>query len=169
MQDKNTIVVTSGRLILEQFLALLGKANAVIVDDGPVLTHWDISDLMHNGENEIVRFSWTDGEVEFSDILTEGGIADGRFDHEGTFHCEDNIGEATTIRFLKLEQITPSAHLQAAPYRVSWEIDSDASTPRAAAEEALRIQRNPQSIAVVFNVRDANGLISTVDLASNKA
>jgi hypothetical protein len=37
-------------------------------------------------------------------------------------------------------------------YRVTWEIDVDAKTPRAAAKEALRVQRDPSSIATVFDV-----------------
>lgn len=39
-------------------------------------------------------------------------------------------------------------------YRVMWEIDIEAETKREAAEEALRIQRDPDSIATVFMVRD---------------
>ena len=38
--------------------------------------------------------------------------------------------------------------------RVRWEIDLDARTAKEAARKALRIQRNPESIATVFEVRD---------------
>ena len=37
-------------------------------------------------------------------------------------------------------------------YRVVWEIDIWATTPRRAAEEALLIQRDPASSATVFDV-----------------
>lgn len=37
-------------------------------------------------------------------------------------------------------------------WRVTWEIDLDDDDPVEAAEHALRIQRNPDSIATVFNV-----------------
>ena len=37
-------------------------------------------------------------------------------------------------------------------YKVTWEIDLDARSPRAAAKEALRIQQDPDSIATVFEV-----------------
>jgi hypothetical protein len=37
-------------------------------------------------------------------------------------------------------------------YRVVWEIDIEAESHREAAEEALAIQRDPQSIATVFSV-----------------
>jgi len=37
-------------------------------------------------------------------------------------------------------------------FRVTWVIDLDASSPRDAAEQALAIQRNPESIATVFDV-----------------
>jgi hypothetical protein len=39
-------------------------------------------------------------------------------------------------------------------YCVRWTIDIDADTPDLAAREALRIQRDPDSIAMVFEVRD---------------
>ena len=37
--------------------------------------------------------------------------------------------------------------------KVRWEIDVDARTAREAARKALRIQRDPESIATVFEVR----------------
>lgn len=37
-------------------------------------------------------------------------------------------------------------------YRVVWEIDIWASTPRKAAEEALKMQRDPNGTATVFDV-----------------
>lgn len=47
---------------------------------------------------------------------------------------------------------------------VTWEIDVTADTPRAAAQEALAIQRNPDSIATVFYVTDDSGLTERIDL-----
>jgi len=40
-----------------------------------------------------------------------------------------------------------------AMYKVRWEIDVDARSHREAAREALKIQRDPGSIATVFEVR----------------
>jgi hypothetical protein len=37
-------------------------------------------------------------------------------------------------------------------YRVVWEIDVEARTPREAAKKALAIQRKPDSAALVFEV-----------------
>jgi hypothetical protein len=37
-------------------------------------------------------------------------------------------------------------------YRVKWEIDIEAASAKKAAEEALKIQRDPESIATVFMV-----------------
>ena len=48
-------------------------------------------------------------------------------------------------------------------YRVTWEIDLDATSPRAAAREALRIQRDPESIATVFSVRETKSEIPLAD------
>jgi hypothetical protein len=49
-------------------------------------------------------------------------------------------------------------------YRVSWDIDIDADSPREAAERALEIQRRPDSIATAFTVRDEAGESIEVDL-----
>lgn len=38
-------------------------------------------------------------------------------------------------------------------FKVSWHIDVEAEDERAAAEEALKIQRDPTSIATIFAVR----------------
>lgn len=37
-------------------------------------------------------------------------------------------------------------------YRVEWVIDLEADSPKGAAEEALRMHRDPSSIATVFHV-----------------
>jgi len=51
-------------------------------------------------------------------------------------------------------------------YRVIWTIDiDDADSPLEAAEEALRIQRDPDSIATIFEVTDSNGHLSKIDLS----
>lgn len=40
-------------------------------------------------------------------------------------------------------------------YEVKWEIDIDADSPEEAAQKALEIQRDPNSIATHFEVRKA--------------
>lgn len=49
-------------------------------------------------------------------------------------------------------------------YRVTWEIDIDADTPRAAAEQALGIQRRAGSSATVFDCIDEKGVTHRIDL-----
>jgi hypothetical protein len=49
-------------------------------------------------------------------------------------------------------------------YTVTWEIDVDAKTPKEAAREALKIQRDPNSTATVFSVSNQKGTIHTIDL-----
>lgn len=44
-----------------------------------------------------------------------------------------------------------------AKYRVHWVIEVDAESPYHAAVEALRVQRDPESIATVFVVDDLEG------------
>ena len=42
-------------------------------------------------------------------------------------------------------------------YLVTWEIELDADDPRQAAADALRIQRDGESIATVFDVIEFGG------------
>lgn len=49
-------------------------------------------------------------------------------------------------------------------YRVTWIIDIDADTPREAALRALEIQRDPNSIAQVFEVSEPDSDPWTIDL-----
>jgi len=49
-------------------------------------------------------------------------------------------------------------------YRITWEIQITADSPREAAEQALVIQRVPNSIATVFDVADDDGNIERIDL-----
>lgn len=48
-------------------------------------------------------------------------------------------------------------------YRVRWEIDIEANTPQQAAQEALVIQRDPNSNATVFDVEDSRGVSIEID------
>ena len=50
-------------------------------------------------------------------------------------------------------------------YLVPWKIDSEASDPICAAMDALLLQRNVESEAVVFEVEDKKtGKITVIDL-----
>lgn len=51
-----------------------------------------------------------------------------------------------------------------AEYRVKWEIDIEATSPEAAAEQALDIQRDGFSMATCFAVIDEVGKSTPVDL-----
>jgi hypothetical protein len=57
-------------------------------------------------------------------------------------------------------------------YRVTWEIDLDAASPRASAEKALEIQRDSESIATVFSVREIKSEIplddEVIDLSKSR-
>ena len=91
---------------IEKFFAFLKAADAVTVDDGAMLSEWETEDCSGNGDNQVARFSWTDGECDYSTILDEKSIAAGVFDSEGKFVCEDHEGEKTVFRFFKVQRIT---------------------------------------------------------------
>lgn len=49
-------------------------------------------------------------------------------------------------------------------YRVVWEIDLEADSPEEAAELALEAQRDPTSLATVFEVFEASGKKTRIDV-----
>ena len=53
-------------------------------------------------------------------------------------------------------------------YRVFWEIDIHAETPIDAARQALKIHRDPEGIATVFEVHGPE-CITTIDLSEDEA
>ncbi len=91
--------------IIDKFLRLLNAASAVTVDGGAMLTDIAAEELTGDPDNPLVRFTWTDGECDYSDILTEGGIAGGVFDSDGKFIAENSDGEETVIRFFDVERM----------------------------------------------------------------
>lgn len=51
-------------------------------------------------------------------------------------------------------------------FRVTWAIDIEADTAREAAEKALEVQRDPESTAVIFEVKEfyGSGEFEEIDL-----
>ena len=50
-------------------------------------------------------------------------------------------------------------------YHISWKIEVETESFEEAAQIALQIQRDPNSIATLFEVRDASGAIRELDMA----
>lgn len=49
-------------------------------------------------------------------------------------------------------------------YKVTWQIDGKADSPTEAAPLALEMQRDRESIAVIFDVREPSGNNLTIDM-----
>lgn len=54
-------------------------------------------------------------------------------------------------------------------YKVAWEIDIEASSPKEAAEVARHYQTVEGTTATVFDVRDETGKLTRVDLLEDEA
>lgn len=96
------------KLTPQQFLDLLERADAVSVDDGPILTSWGISNAEGEDTNEIAAFSWTDGDYEYWYKITEKAVHEGHFDKNGVFVTSETIENETNIRFYTLNRISPN-------------------------------------------------------------
>lgn len=100
---------------VKKFFGLLGLADAITIDDGAMLTDWETDEPIGDLDNQIVHFTWTDSEFDYSDTLTEGGIAAGVF-ADSKFVCENYEGERTVLRFFAVENlIDVSGKLAIAP------------------------------------------------------
>jgi len=91
--------------VLRQFREALGKADVIQVDDGPVLTSWDASDIdgweLLTDSDTIFQASWRDDNQEFGAILTKGDVEGGSFKN-GLLTAMDSNGNGTKVRLFNL-------------------------------------------------------------------
>jgi hypothetical protein len=123
---------------IDKFLRLLNAAYAVTVDDGAMLTGISAEQLTGDPDNQVVCFTWTDGEYDYSDILTEGGIAEGVFDSDGKFVAKNHEGEKAVIRFFAIEPFNDLASKHAATMFFQELLDSVETLAGIAAEHGSR-------------------------------
>jgi hypothetical protein len=123
---------------IEKFLDLLNAASGVTVDCGVMLTGIEAEKLTGDPDNQVVRFTWTDGEYDYTDILTEGGIAQGVFDSYGKFTTLNSEGEETVIRFFAIEPLDEECGKQASSKFFQELLDSFETLTGIAVEHGSR-------------------------------
>jgi len=99
---------------IERFFRLLNTADAVTIDDGAMLTDFENANITGNPDNQVVIFTWTDGECDYSDILTEAGIAAGVFENDDRFVADNSEGDKTVVRFFTVEALNLTSGKHAA-------------------------------------------------------
>lgn len=81
-----------------KFMDLLGMADIVMVDDGPMLSSWDSSPATGTPDNEIARFSWEDGGHIYSVTVTEAAVQNAEYVPDTcSFLMDDHDGERIKI------------------------------------------------------------------------
>ncbi|MDD5300560.1 MAG: hypothetical protein PHD65_08710 [Gallionella sp.] len=123
---------------INKFLDLLNVASAVTVDNGAMLTGIEAEKLTGDPDNQMVRFTWTDGEYDYTDILTEGGIAQGVFDSDGKFVTKNSEGEKSVIRFFAVERLDEVSGKHAAAMFFQELLDSVETLTGIAVEHGSR-------------------------------
>jgi hypothetical protein len=91
---------------LPHFMQLLALATAIRIDGGSVLTDWTAAPWAGVPTNEVVRFVWTDGDFNYSDVLTEEIITSGVIDAKGKFVGVNQEGDVIAIQFYLLQALT---------------------------------------------------------------
>lgn len=126
------------------------------------------------GKEVIAQFSGPDADTTAWGIYTRG--SDGLATHVADVHGADNYDTAMLMgRCLAIEHkvqiesqpwIVPAkVELPELDFRVVWEIDVSATSPREAAEKAREIQYRIDSTATVFDVRRPNSKSVRIDLS----
>lgn len=93
---------------IQEFLNLLWAAQLYKVDNGPFISQMTYAEVTDDLDNEIVYFSWTTDEGDFSVKLTGRSIVEGHWDEDGRFICIDSEDEPTIIEAFKTERMAPS-------------------------------------------------------------
>lgn len=104
--------------------------------------------------------------VDIPDVPTTDA-SEGSFKNVATFHSYAEAVEFAATAFGadeegRVDLISGGSFLDKS-YRVTWEIDTDAASPREAAEKAQHIQRDPDSTATVFTVAEKR-LLHQIDV-----
>jgi len=99
--------------------------------------------------------------VDIPDVPTTD-TSEGSYKNVATFHSYAEAVEFAATAFGADEEgrveLVSGGSVPDKSFRVTWEIDIDAASPREAAEKALHIQRDPNSIATVFAVAEKRHL-----------
>ena len=86
-----------------QAIKLLQTAQAVIVDESPILNDWNSCNPNGQSDNEVLLFSWADDEgLEYSVKFTEEGLNNATFT-QGIIYADDSEGEPSQIQLYTLE------------------------------------------------------------------
>ena len=99
--------------------------------------------------------------VDIPDVPTTD-TSEGSYKNVVTFHSYAEAVEFAATAFGADEEgrveLVSGGSVPDKSFRVTWEIDIDAASPREAAEKALHIQRDVDSIATVFTVAEKRHL-----------
>lgn len=149
----------------------------------PPLTPWQRTALMYYDFGDFAYLADAKDAAALREDLRDCGDSLLRFifselsEREDCTSYDDAVRRMTIARNqlndlitdLKLLASEPPQHRSSPRFRLGWYIDSDAATPAAAAREALSAQRNSQSTATVFQVRETEtGKVTTIDLAEHQ-
>ena len=99
--------------------------------------------------------------VDIPDVPTTD-TSEGSYKNVATFHSYAEAVEFAATAFGADEEgrveLVSGGSVPDKSFRVTWEIDIDAASPREAAEKALHIQRDVDSTATVFTVAEKRHL-----------
>lgn len=90
----------------QHLLTLLAAADAIQVDQGPLLSSWETEDPIGDPDNVVITATWEDTEGTYTTEITESGLAAGTWSAEGVFECFDSNGHPALIELFSLKRIT---------------------------------------------------------------
>lgn len=94
--------------MLELFINLLSKAEAIVVGDSPLLSSWHQDDVIGETHNQVLYANWESEGHDYSVTINEAGLAQVSFNQEtGEFNAFDHEGDPVTIKLFQLSLLKP--------------------------------------------------------------
>lgn len=92
--------------LAEKFIQFLNRADAVRIDDGPLLASWTSGDITGEKDNILLSTSHVDDDyLVFTDDFSESAVKDAEIQSDGTWIIKNADDDKKTVKFLKMSII----------------------------------------------------------------
>ena len=92
------------KLTIQEVYKLFKEADAISIDDSPLLTYWDVGDIENDDTNDIVSTSYICDEQSSDCVFTEHSLKNSVISNGG-LNLIDREGDEAKVVFFKLTNL----------------------------------------------------------------